>query len=41
VTVRFAADDPLDEALLLAWVVESFRALGPKSVVRLLDQSET
>lgn len=38
VTVRFSPDDVPDADLLSAWVVESFRTLGPKSVVRELDQ---
>ena len=37
VTVRFSPDDVPDANLLSAWVVESFRTLGPKSVVRQLD----
>lgn len=37
VTVRFAPDDVPDESLLAAWVVESFRTLGPKSVVKQFD----
>ena len=38
VTLQFAPDDVPDESLLSAWVVESFRALGPKSVVKQLDE---
>jgi hypothetical protein len=32
-------DDMLDVDLLSSWVVESFRALAPKSVVKQLDQN--
>jgi hypothetical protein len=38
VTVRFAPDDVPDERLLSAWVVESFRALGPKTLIKQLDE---
>jgi len=37
VTLRFAPDEPLDEGLLSAWVVESFRTLAPRVLVRQLD----
>ncbi|MEM7132325.1 MAG: MmcQ/YjbR family DNA-binding protein [Chloroflexota bacterium] len=37
VTVKFAPDDVPDESLLSAWVIESFRALGPKTLVKQLD----
>lgn len=40
VTVKCAPDDVLDEDLLSAWVVESFRALGPKTLVEQLDSQE-
>jgi hypothetical protein len=36
-TLRFAPDDALDAELLELWVVESFRALAPKAVVKQLD----
>jgi len=38
VTLRFAPDEPLDEGLLSAWVVESFRTLAPRVLVRQLDE---
>ncbi len=38
VTVRFRPDDVPDADLLAAWVVESFRTLGPKTLVRQLDE---
>ncbi len=37
VTVLFAPDDVPDAELLSAWVVESFRTLGPKTLVKQLD----
>lgn len=37
VTVLFAPDDVPDENLLADWVVESYRALGPKTLVKQLD----
>ena len=37
VTVNFAPGDPPDPAMLDAWVLESFRALAPKTVVAKLD----
>lgn len=37
VTMRFDPEDPLDEALLRRWILESFRANAPKTVARLLD----
>ena len=37
VTINFAPDDVPDTDMLSAWVIESFRTLGPKSVTRLLD----
>lgn len=40
VTVKFAPDDVPDEELLLAWVEESFRALGPKTLVKQLGSQE-
>ncbi len=36
-TLLFAPDDALDSALLRGWVVESFRTLAPKTVVKKLD----
>ena len=36
-TLQFAADNPPDGEMLRAWVVESFRTLGPKSLVKRLD----
>lgn len=38
VTVRFSPDDVPDTALLTSWVVESFRTLAPKTLVKQLDQ---
>ena len=38
VTCRFTADAPLPDDLLEAWVMESFRALAPKTVVAALDR---
>ena len=37
VTLRFGEDEVLDRELLSDWVVESYRVLGPKTLVRLLD----
>ncbi len=37
VTLRFAPDDPVAPELLEGWVLESFRALAPKTVLRQLD----
>jgi len=37
VTVRFASDNVVDPTLLTAWVVESYKALGPKTTVRQLN----
>lgn len=37
VTIEFANDDVPDETLLSNWVVESFRTLAPKTVVKKLD----
>lgn len=37
VTMKFAPSDPPDPELLSAWVVESFRTLGPKSLVKQFD----
>ncbi len=37
VTLRFQEDDPPDPATLEAWVVESYRALAPKALVKTLD----
>lgn len=37
VTARFDPEDPPDVGMLERWVVESFRALAPKAVVRALD----
>jgi hypothetical protein len=37
VTIVFANDDALDQVLLAGWVVESFRTLAPKTVVKKLD----
>ena len=39
VTLRFAPDDALDEATLGRWIVESFRAVAPRSVSKKLDAS--
>ncbi len=40
VTLRMPPDAPLPEDLLSAWVVESYRTLAPKMLVRQLDQGE-
>lgn len=37
VTILFHPNDVPDEDLLSAWVIESFRTLGPKTVVKQLD----
>jgi len=37
VTVNFAPDDALDADLLSAWILESFRTLAPKTLVKQLD----
>ncbi len=37
VTIVFAHDDVPDAELLARWVLESFRTLAPKSVVKTLD----
>lgn len=37
VTLRFPEDDALDRKLLADWVVESYRSLAPKTLVRKLD----
>jgi len=37
VTLRFAPDDALDEDLLSAWTLESYRAMAPKTVIAKLD----
>jgi len=37
VTWNFAGDAPPEASLLEGWVVESFRMLAPKTVVRQLD----
>ena len=37
VTLRFQADDHPEVTTLEGWVVESYRALGPKRLVALLD----
>ena len=37
VTLNFAPDNVPDENLLSEWVVESFRTLGPKTLVKQLD----
>lgn len=37
VTLRFGEDEVLDTELLSDWVVESYRVLGPKTLVRQLD----
>lgn len=39
VTIVFANDDVLDQDLLAGWVLESFRTLAPKTLVRTLDAS--
>ena len=39
VTILFANDDVPDQALLASWIVESFRTLAPKTVVKKLDAS--
>lgn len=36
-TLRFTPAEPLDAALLEAWVHESYRALAPKAVLKQLD----
>ncbi len=43
VTMRFVADNALDEAMLLDWLAESFCVLGPKTLARQVasgDQSK-
>jgi len=40
VTLRFAPDDAPDTDLLAAWVLESYRALAPKTLVKRLDARE-
>ena len=37
VTLRFPPDDALDRDLLAGWILESFRALAPKTVLRQLE----
>ncbi len=37
VTLRFTPDDPLDRDLLAGWILESFRAMAPRTVLRQLD----
>lgn len=37
VTLRFDPNNPPDTELLSAWVVESYRALAPKSLSKQLD----
>ena len=37
VTLRFAPDDALEQDVLAARMLESFRALAPATVIRLLD----
>lgn len=37
ITCRFGADDPLDADLLERWLVESYRLLAPKTLVKQLD----
>jgi hypothetical protein len=37
VTLNFPPDDPFDRELLASWVLESFRAFAPKTVLRQLD----
>lgn len=38
VTARFEPEDPPDVGMLERWVVESFRALAPKTVVRAFER---
>jgi hypothetical protein len=38
VTLRFTSDDALDEDLLVPWLGESYRAIAPKTVLKLLDR---
>ncbi len=38
VTLNFANDDVPDPELLTAWVVESYRTLGPKTLVKQLGK---
>jgi hypothetical protein len=40
VTLRFGYNDVPDVELLSSWVIESFRTLGPKSVLKQLDNDE-
>lgn len=37
VTLRFTPDDALDRDLLAGWILESFRAMAPRAVLRQLD----
>ena len=37
VTLRFEPTNAIDEELLFRWIVESFRALAPKAVVKQLE----
>lgn len=39
VTLNFAPDDVPDEQMLSKWVVESFRTLGPKTLVKQWDEA--
>lgn len=38
VTIRFRPEEPLDQDLLGAWVLESYRSLAPKTLVRQLPE---
>ena len=37
ITLRFAADDPLEFDLMEPWVEESFRGFAPKALIKELD----
>ncbi len=37
VTILFDPEEPVDPALLQDWIVESYRTLAPKTLVKLLD----
>ncbi len=37
VTILFGPDEPVELAQLQAWIVESYRTLAPKTLVKVLD----
>jgi predicted DNA-binding protein (MmcQ/YjbR family) len=41
VSAQWPADKPIDEDMLKAWIVESYRAQAPKKLVKELDGATT